>query len=296
MSTQIKKIDVLKTALYAPSVQEQFKNALRENSDAFVASIIDLYNTDKSLQECDPNQVIREALKAATLKLPINKALGFAYIIKFINSVINKDGVKEKIPTPTFVLGYRGYVQLAMRTGYYKNINTGKVYEGELRSVSKLTGEVNFDGEKKSEKVIGYFAHFELLNGFSKTLYMDLDKMAKHAKKYSPPIKNKENITVNDLKKLAGKDNTGIGWLGGFDDMALKTVLRLLLSKYGYLSVEMQTALSGDSENEYSRDEKILFEGNSKELRIEETSFVDVTEGGSQNEDVETESVPRLAF
>jgi recombination protein RecT len=192
-----------------------------------------------------------ECLKAATLKLPINKALGFAYVIKFNNSVQLPDGTWTKVPTPTFIPGYKGYIQMAMRTGQYRTINADIVYEGEIQKVNKLTGELRFDGTKTSDKVVGYFAYFELLNGFNKTLYVELEDMAKHAKKYSPSIKADKKVTIETLKSLAGKDPSGIGWSGGFDDMAIKTVLRNLLSKYGYLSVEMQNALSDDIRNDY---------------------------------------------
>ncbi len=235
-------IQKFKAAMVAPSVEEQFRNALGENKEAFVASLIDLYNTDTTLQECEPNKVVMEALKAAVLKLPVNKALGFAYILPFGK-------------TPTFILGYKGYLQLAMRTGQYKTINADIVYEGEISEKTlrdnKLTGKIEFDGERISDKVVGYFAYIEFLNGFSKTLYIKLEDMAKHAKAYSPTIKTKNHITVDSLMKLAGKENTGIGWTGGFDDMALKTALRQLLSKYGYLSIEMQNALVSDTESSH---------------------------------------------
>ncbi|MDR1332783.1 MAG: recombinase RecT [Tannerella sp.] len=241
-----KKIDLLKSILNAESVEGQFRNALNKNSGPFIASVIDLYNGDKGLQECEPKQVVMEALKAAVLKLPINKALGFAYVIKFNNKELQDDGTYKKVATPTFIPGYKGYIQLAMRTGQYRTINADIVYEGELNRINKLTGEITFDGEKKSDKVMGYFAYFELINGFSKTLYVSLCDMAKHAKTYSPSIKFDKKVTAESLEKLAGKAPTGIGWTGGFDDMAIKTVLRNLLSKYGYLSIEMQGAIADD--------------------------------------------------
>ena len=255
----------LKKILNADSVQEQFKNALGKNASTFVASVIDLYNSDSKLRECNPTQVVMEALKAAVLHLPINRSLGFAYIIPFNNSypkkdqygreMIGQDGKKiwEKKMEPTFQLGYKGYIQLAMRTGQYRTLNADVVYEGEVRQVSKLTGEIAFDGEKKSDKVAGYFCYFELLNGFSKTLYMTVDQMAKHAKKYSKGIK--KEVTVDQLKALADMpvstdDTKTVGWLGNFHSMGVKTVVRNLLSKYGYLSVEMQTAISDDLRSE----------------------------------------------
>ena len=248
VATQQKPVDLLKAVINAPSVQDQFKNALGDHKDAFVASLIDLYTGDKSLQTCKPQAVIMEALRAATLRLPINKALGFAYIVVYNNSVKLPDGTWTKVPTPTFIPGYKGYIQLAMRTGQYRTINADLVYEGELRKVNKLTGEIAFDGEKTSDKVVGYFCYFELLNGFSKTLYMSVEDMAKYAKRYSPSVG--KNTTV---EMLIAKANDGIvakkvGWEGNFNDMALKTTLRRLLSKYGYLSVEMQTAMANDAE------------------------------------------------
>ena len=248
MAKQPRQIDVLKSVLNAPSVQEQFSNALKEHKDAFVASIIDLYNGDAQLQACNPNQVVTEALKAATMNLPINRALGFAYIVVYNNSVRQPDGSWVKVPTPTFVPGYKGYIQLAMRTGQYRTINADVVYEGEVRKVNKLTGEIAFDGEKASDKIVGYFCYFELLNGFSKTLYMTVHDMAAYAKRYSPSIK--KETTVEGLERLANAATAGkkVGWEGNFNDMALKTVIRKLLSKYGYLSIEMQGAMVSDEE------------------------------------------------
>lgn len=219
----VKPIEKLKSILYADSVQEQFRNVLKENAGAFVASIIDLYNTDKTLQACDPKAVVMEALKAASLKLPINKQLGFAYIIPY------KDG-KTGQYVPTFQLGYKGYIQLAMRTGAYKYINADVVYEGELVKYDKLTGEIEIDPSKRvSDKKIGYFAYIETLNGFRKTLYMSIEEVTKHAQRYSKSYGSKNSV-----------------WATDFDAMALKTVLRLLLSKYGIMSIEMQTAIAED--------------------------------------------------
>ena len=267
--------------LKAESVQQQFKNALGEHKDAFVASLIDLYNGDKSLQDCNTNALVCEALRAATLRLPLNKALGFAYIVVYNNSVKRVDDngndvldpqthkpVYDKVPTPTFIPGYKGYIQLAMRTGQYKTINADFVYEGELRKVNKLTGEIAFDGEKKSDKIVGYFCYFELLNGFSKTRYVTVEEMAKYAKRYSPSIGYKTTI-----EQLIAKANDGIvakkvGWEGNFNDMALKTVIRSLLSKYGYLSVEMQNAISGDMEGADFADRNIMIADNANKASI----------------------------
>ncbi|WP_372934880.1 recombinase RecT [Mariniphaga sediminis] len=247
----------LKSVLAAPSVEEQFRNALKENSGAFVASVIDLYNGDTRLQQCDPNEVVMEALKAATLKLPINRNLGFSWIIPYNNSVKTDNGW-EKVLQPQFQLGYKGYIQLAMRTGQYKFINTDAVYEGELQRLNKLTGEIAFDGEKKSDNVVGYFAYFELLNGFSKSMYSTVEQIEAHAKQYSPSYNSK---------------NTP--WKSDFPGMAMKTVLKDLLSKYGYLSVEMMDAMASDEQPDYSgRTLESQPDKNSHEISIDEAQVV----------------------
>lgn len=283
VAKQERPIDLFKSVINAPSVQTQFNNALGEHKDAFVASLIDLFTGDKSLQTCKPQMVIAEALRAATLRLPLNKALGFAYIVVYNNSVKNPDGTWTKVPTPTFIPGYKGYIQLAMRTGQYRTINADYVYEGELRKVNKLSGEIAFDGDKKSDKIVGYFCYFELLNGFSKTLYVSVEDMAAYAKRYSPSIG--KNTTI---EQLISKANDGIvskkvGWEGNFNDMALKTTIRRLLSKYGYLSVEMQNALSKDVEEQEmaSRNDIIEEQANKQTITIDESSYEEVeTETG----------------
>lgn len=244
-----------KAMLEAPSVQEQFQNALAENKNQFIASIIDLYNGDKSLQECNPAAILQECLKAAVLDLPINKALGFAYVVVYKNKRKVTDpqtGRTEYVvePTPTFIPGYKGYIQLAMRTGQYRTINADLVYEGELRTVNRLSGEVALDGKKTSDKVVGYFCYFELLNGYSKTLYMSVEDMAAYAKRYAPGIKRDTTIPQLIAKANDGIVSKSVGWEGNFNDMALKTVIRRLISKYGYLSIKMQSAIGHDADSE----------------------------------------------
>lgn len=275
-TTAVAPITVLKSVLDAPSVQAQFKNALGEHKDTFVASLIDLFTGDKSLQTCKPAQLIQEALRAATLKLPLNKALGFAYIVVYNNSAKDDHGNWIKIPTPTFILGYKGYIQMAMRTGQYRTINADIVYEGEMRKGNKLTGEILLDGEKKSDKVVGYFCYFELLNGFSKTLFVSVEEMASYAKKFSPSIK--KTTTVEQLQKLANTtvQAKSVGWEGNFNDMALKTTVRRLLSKYGYLSVEMQSALSTEQEESSRAD--LINDNANKEVIATNVEYEEVDE------------------
>jgi recombination protein RecT len=229
----------MKTMLSTESVKNQFRNALQDSAPLFVASLIDIFTNDKNLQECPPNMVVMEALKAATLKLPINKNLGFAYIVAY----------KGK---PEFQMGYRGIIQLAIRTGQYKYLNAGMLYEGQRVNSDFLTGAVTISGEPKNGAVIGYFAHMELLNGFSKTLFWDKEQVTAHAKKFS---------------KSWGRPNSP--WTTNFDGMATKTMIRNLLGKYGILSVEMISALSGDTDErnpEARADEEIEREANAGDV------------------------------
>lgn len=290
---QQRPVDILKATLDAPTVKQQFQNALGKHKDAFVASLIDLFTGDAALQTCQPKLVIAEALRAATLQLPLNKALGFAYIVVYNNNkkVMNAEGREEwvKIPTPTFIPGFKGYIQLAMRTGQYRTLNADVVCEGELRKVNKLTGEIAFDGEKTSDKVIGYFCYFELLNGFSKTLYMSVEDMAKYARRYSPSIP--KAVTVEQLIAKANDGIVGkqVGWMGNFNDMALKTVIRRLLSKYGYLSVEMQGAMARDNEEAMHSDRNEVIEATAN------TQAIDISSVAYEEVDIETGEVKQPA-
>ena len=210
----------LKGVLNNESMRKNFENILKDSAGAFMASIIELYQSDTYLQKCDPNKVVLEALKAATLKLPINKALGFAYIIPY------KD-------VPTFQIGYKGIIQLAQRSGQYKFINAGEVYEGEVVNYNRITGMLEISGDATGENIIGYYAYFQLSNGFEKAVYWTKEKVIAHAKKFSQAYK-------------AGKKDSP--WFTNFDAMALKTVLKSIICKYGPMSVEMANTLSGDDE------------------------------------------------
>lgn len=207
----------LKGILNNETMQQNFRNILAENAGAFMASIIELYQSDGALQKCDPNRVVLEALKAATLKLPINKQLGFAYIIPYNN-------------VPTFQLGFRGLIQLAQRSGQYRYINADVVCEGESVNYNRITGMLEISGTAKSEMPVGYFAYFQLLNGFEKCVYWTREKVEAHAKRYS--------------KAWSKADSP---WHTNFDAMALKTVLKTIISKYGVMSVEFANAIANDS-------------------------------------------------
>lgn len=240
----LSKVETLKNMMYSDSVQAQFKNALGDNTGSFIASLIDLFTSDNNLQACAPGAIIKEALKGALLKLPINKNLGFAYVIAY----------KGK---PDFQVGYKGYVQLALRTGNYKLLHCDEVYEGEYRTRNKLTGEFDLNGQAINDNVVGYFAYMELHNGFSKTLYMSKEKVIAHAKKYSPSF-NQPNGP----------------WTKEFSAMSKKTVLKNLLTHWGILSVEMINALESDDVTDQVQDE-IKTNGNSKKMDFQEAEMAD---------------------
>lgn len=276
-------VDTLKGILDTPSVRQQFRNAMGDHADEFTAGLIDLFGDDRQLAAVPPEQrrdvyggFVRESLRAAVLRLPLTKGLGFAYIVCYKNSRQMADGTWGKVVTPTFVLGYKGYIQLAMRSGQYRNINCDVVYEGELRGRDKLTGAVDLSGERTGDRVVGYFAHFELLNGFSKTLYMGVREMAEYAKRYSPSVGRQTTAEALAAKAGAGGGKS-VGWEGCFDDMALKTCLRRLLSKYGILSIEMQTAMSGEARaEEAERDAAAAGMGDAEAVDVEEASYEEV--------------------
>lgn len=292
MATVQRPVDVLKNMISNASIQEQFKNALGARKDEFIASVISVYTKDKALQTCKHGEVIAQALKAATLHLPLDNALGFAYLVVYNNNVKAKDAngndVWQKVPTPTFILGYKGYIQLAQRSGQFKTINADAVYEGELVGKSKLTGEVDISGDKKSDKVVGYFAYFRLINGFEKTLYVSVEDMATFAKRYSPSVGR--TTTVEQLIAKASDTTVSkkVGWEGNFSDMAIKTVLRRLLSKYGVLSVEMQSAIASDADDTVSTRDDIIEENANAEV-------VDITDVQYENVDKQTGEVKQPA-
>ncbi|AYK67147.1 recombinase RecT [Bacillus subtilis] len=205
----------MKGLLSSPAVMNRFEEVLGKRASQFTASILSLYNGEKMLQKAEPMSVISSAMVAATLDLPVDKNLGYAWIVPY--------GGRAQ-----FQLGYKGYIQLALRTGQYKFINCIPVHEGELQKWNPLTEEIEIDFEKReSDAVIGYAAYFELLNGFRKTVYWTKAQVEKHKKKFS---------------------KSDFGWKNDWDAMALKTVLKAILSKWGILSVEMQKAVIEDDE------------------------------------------------
>ena len=211
-----------KSLFARPDVQAKMAEMLGKRSTSFITSVLQIVNSNDLLKKSEPNSVYHAAMVAATLDLPINNSLGMAYIVPFQN---RSKGIVEA----TFQIGAKGFVQLALRSGQFKTISYTEVYEGQLISENPLTG-FEFDFTKKvSDKVVGYASYFKLLNGFESTYYMSTEQVNTHDLMYS-----------QTYKKGYGQ------WKDDFDAMAKKTVLKLNLSKFAPLSVEMQNAIQAD--------------------------------------------------
>ena len=209
---------IFNKTIQEPKTQAYLESVLQDGKKDFVTSLVSLVGNDSKLQACAPLTIMYAAVKAATLKLPIDPNLGFAYVIPYKNK-----GVDEA----QFQLGAKGLYQLAIRSGQFSDVNVDCVYEGEISKVYRKSGAVELNGERKSDKVVGYFAYFRLLNGFEKMLYMSKEDVQKHAQRFSKAY------------------NYG-PWKTDFDAMAKKTVLKALLSKYAPLSIDMQSAIKSD--------------------------------------------------
>lgn len=203
--------------------RRRFDDLLGRRAPQFVSSIVSMVNADEKLQEAfrnAPLTVIQSALKAATYDLPIDTTLGYAYIVPFRNK-----GTMEA----TFILGYKGMLQLALRTGVYKTINVVDVREGELKRYDRLTEEVEIDfvedeDEREALPIVGWAGYFRLVNGTEKTIYMTRKQIEAHEKKHRKG-------------QYMGK-----GWRDDFEAMARKTVLRRLLGTWGIMSIDYQRA------------------------------------------------------
>lgn len=227
-----------------PQTQKYLQDVLGERKGSFVNNLTALVANNSQLQECNPLTVMFAALKATALNLPLENSLGFAYCIPYRD---NKNGTT----VAQFQLGYKGFKQLALRSGQFAVIpNATDVKQGELVSRNRLTGECIFefiddDVEREKLPTIGYASYFRLLNGAESTYYMSKEEMVAHAKRYSQTYRSQKEYIRNSSK-----------WTTDFDDMAKKTVIKLNLSKNAPLSVEMQDAIKADQsvmyeENKY---------------------------------------------
>ena len=229
MSTESTAIAPLKSFnqfLANPRTQDYLTTVLAEKKASFVNNLTALVSNNAALQVCRPDTLMFASLKATALDLPLDQNLGFAYVLPYKD---NKTGVTSA----QFQMGYKGFVQLALRTGQFKTLNATDVREGELVDEDFVTGELTFKKAENRESlpIVGYVAYMRLINGFEKYLYMTSAEMKAHALRFSQTFKRGYGL-------WADKDM--------FDSMAKKTVIKLLLSKYAPLSVEMQNAIKAD--------------------------------------------------
>lgn len=223
-----------------------------EKGQQFITSIISAVSTNPQLTECENSSIVAAALLGQSLNLTPSPQLGQYYLVPFNKTIKNADGSSYQIKVAQFQLGYKGYIQLAIRSGYYKKINVLAIKESELIKYDPLSEEIEVkliedDEVRENTPTIGYYAMFEYMNGFRKTMYWSKKKMLSHADKYSMAFNAQSykklldgQISQKDLWKYSSF------WYKDFDGMAYKTMLRQLISKWGIMSIEMQTAMEKD--------------------------------------------------
>ena len=253
-----------------------------KESQKFVSNILSAVSVNSDLQQCDYSTVVSASLLANALSLSLSPSLGLAYLVPF-------EDRKNKRKVATFILGYKGYIQLAVRSGYYKKINVLAIKEGELIHYDPLSEEIEVnliedDEIRENTPTVGYYAMFEYSQGFRKAIYWSKKKMLIHADRYSKAFKKS---AYDDL--LAGKIPESEAWkyssfwYKDFDAMAFKTMLRQLISKWGIMSIDMQEAYEKDSESMAQTDNDFDFMPETKTHSVEDQFFgTEATEDTAQ--------------
>lgn len=218
----------IKSLIQSPQVMKRLEDILGKKAATFATSVIQIVNSSELLKNAEPTSILNAAMVAATLDLPLNNQLGYAWIVPFKENKKGENGQWNSRVVAQFQIGYRGFIQLALRTGQYKAINAIPVYENQFKSFNSLTEELDADFSiEPSGSVVGYCAYFRLNNGFEKVAYWSRAKAEAHGKKYS--------------KSFAKGP-----WTDDFDGMAVKTILKNTLAKWGIMSVDMQKAIITD--------------------------------------------------
>lgn len=275
----------VKQIISSDSVKEKFKEVLGQKAPQFLASIVNVVSGNAQLKKCSANSIMSAAFVAATYDLPIDSNLGFSAIVPYNESVYNpQTGEYEKIPRAQFQMMYKGFIQLAIRSGYYEKMNYAVVYEDELKRYNPITGEIEFvtDFSKCTQrdsgdesKVVGYYAWFRLKTGFRQELFMSKAAVDNHAKRYSQAYR----YDLNKNKKSSK-------WTTDFEAMALKTVIKLLLSKWGILSVDMQRAIQDD--------QKVYDEDGNSGYGDNQPDIVEAQDAFEMQEDLESNQIGGL--
>lgn len=247
------------------NVRNQVNQAVGKNSMRFVSSVVSAVTVNPALQECTNKSILAAALLGESLNLSPSPQLGQYYMVPYENK-------KARVKVAQFQMGYKGYIQLAIRSGQYKKMNVLAIKEGELVRFNPLEEEIEVrlieDEEKREQaKTIGYYAMIENINGFKKAIYWSRKKMLSHADRYSQAFsKDAKKIKTYDYKAKAEVEKVKVSfedfeagnyskedewmyssfWYKDFDGMAYKTMIRQLISKWGIMSIEMQRAYEGD--------------------------------------------------
>lgn len=234
-------------AIQTKGYQDMINNTLKDpkRQHRYVAAITSAVATNPALQECDAATILAGSLLGESLNFAHSPQLGQYYLVPF-------DDKRRGCKVAQFIMGYRGFLQLAIRSGKYKRINVLPIKQGELKHYSRLTGEIEVeeiqdDIVREATPTTGYYAMFELTDGFRKEIYWSYEKMLAHADRYSAAfsaVKYKElldgKVPERDLWKYSSF------WYKDFDAMACKTMLRQLISKWGVMSIELQQAFDAD--------------------------------------------------
>lgn len=241
----------IRTDINGAASQDYLRKVLGAKAPQFTTSLLSIVGGSPQLQECTTSSLMNTAMKAASLDLPLDQNLGFAYAIAYDNSKKRKNEKGEwvtddKVMEAQFQIGYKGFIQLAIRSGQFKTINVRDVKEGEITGEDFMSGTLRFKSLPAAERInaatIGYVAYFELNNGFYKMLYMTNEELLAHAAAFSASYKN----DLEGRKRYGTRHKDKSLWATNIDAMAKKTVLKLLLSKYAPMSIQMQEAIKSD--------------------------------------------------
>ena len=253
-------VQSLKELLNSDYVKNRFLEVMGEKAAPFLASVLNAVQKNPDLAKCDQHSVLSSAMVAATLDLPIDSNLGFSAIVPYNTKVKNKDTNEERwVTLAQFQIMYKGFIQLALRTGQYKTINVSPIFEDEFESYDIITGDIvihpvsgGYREQDNYDKIIGYVAFFRLVNGFERTEYWPLSKILAHGERYSKSYKNANGLWKKDPHA-----------------MYAKTVLKNTLSKWGILSVTMQNAITAD---------QAVIKDFSKPIDGENVNYIDTNE------------------
>lgn len=256
-STAVAQRPAFSALISTPSYQKLINNTIKDPNRArrFVSAIVSAVAVNPALQECTPQTILSGALLGESLNLSPSPQLGQYYLVPFRDK-------KNDCVNAQFVLGYKGLVQLALRSGQYKRLNVVSVKEGELHGWNPITEEFSIfpiadEEEREKARTVGYLASFEYLNGFTKTIYWSKEKMIAHADRYSAAFSKeatngrypKVSFADYEAHNYPAKDEWLYSsfWYKDFDGMAHKTMLRQLISKWGVMSIDLQTAFEADA-------------------------------------------------